>query len=172
MVVVLAEGAPEGGFDLYTITFNALNHLPGAAADVATAIKAAAAALRPGGVLLFDLETKAGLDRLTRTETVEEEDGWYSAQGMYVGNGTYLLREYGFLRIDDEGPTKGLYRNYDSKGYLHHVAQDGVLQALKEAGMTLKLRAAEHEELAEEGATLPEIDDDALDYFLVAQKES
>lgn len=93
-------------FDACTIFYDTLNHLTDAAA-LAGAFAAAAAVLRPGGLLVFDVTSWSGFEH------------WWDGTSRFRGNGWKMILEARFDRtrevatgeiILERGTFKGRYR--------------------------------------------------------------
>lgn len=87
-------------FGLAVSTFDALNHLPDEAA-LAGAFHSAYRALRPGGLLVFDLNTRTGLHRWNGVNVQDDEDAFVLTRGIYDGGPLALTRVTSFVRGDD-----------------------------------------------------------------------
>ena len=70
-------------FDVCTAFYDTLNHLPDAPA-LARAFAAAAAVLRPGGLLVFDVTSRSGFEE------------WWEASNRFSGAGWSMLIDAGF----------------------------------------------------------------------------
>ena len=71
----LGAAVPGAAFDAAGAFFNTLNHLA-SVADLGRTLGALARALRPGGLLAFDVNNRAGFERWWRGQRVYEGPGW------------------------------------------------------------------------------------------------
>ncbi|MEP7355774.1 MAG: class I SAM-dependent methyltransferase [Anaerolineales bacterium] len=99
-------------FGLALSTYDALNHLPDQNA-LRGCLRATAAALRPGGTFVFDLNTRRGLQRWNGTLVDDHEDALVITRGAYDGSGDRaILNVTGFV------PTAaGAYERFDETVY-------------------------------------------------------
>jgi SAM-dependent methyltransferase len=81
----LGASVPGGPFDAAGCFFNTLNHLPGQA-ELRDALAALATALRPDGLLMFDVNNRTGYAR------------WWNGRDTYEGPGWRMESE---ARFDD-----------------------------------------------------------------------
>ncbi len=102
----------DGTVGVVSSTFNAFNHIPGET-NIADGFKRAAAALAPGGVLILDVLSRLGFDRLIVNTSEEAEDGTgglYISSGARVDANTVALRELVYMPSGDDG----LFKRIDS----------------------------------------------------------
>ena len=119
-------------FDVCTSLYDTLNHLPDAGA-LARAFAAVAAALRPGGLLVFDVTSRHGFEQ------------WWESSNRFRGKGWSMLVEASFdpdreiatgdVTLEREGVT----RRFEIKE--RYFGPEAVAAALDAAGFTV-----EHEE--------------------------
>jgi SAM-dependent methyltransferase len=116
-------------FGLILSTFDALNHLPSLEA-LRGCFRSARAVLAPGGVFVFDLNTRLGLQ------------GWNSLS-VHEHDGTVLIQRRSFEGQSPRALTTltgfvpdghGRYERFDEAIYNTLYALDDVLRALAEAG--------------------------------------
>ncbi len=118
-------------FGLVASTFDALNHLPDLDA-LRGCFHSAAAALAPGGLLVFDLNTRVGLGRWAGQLVHETPDislfqrGWLEFEA-----GKAWMRIVGFVRGED-----GRYERMEETVYNTLFEMRRVRQALEAAGFT------------------------------------
>ncbi len=96
--------------DLVTCFYDALNHLP-ARADLARTFRSVAAALRPGGLFLFDVSTEACFRNLWQDclHLSETADHLFFAENTFdAKTGRGICRITGFTRRPD-----GLYERFE-----------------------------------------------------------
>ena len=93
--------APEP-LDAVVSLFDSINHLEGEQALV-SCLKHSYEALKPGGIMLFDVNTAKGLERWNNME-VDEADHWtVISRGVYEpGDSQAYMRVSGFVEVDGE----------------------------------------------------------------------
>jgi SAM-dependent methyltransferase len=115
--------------DLVISTFDALNHLPDLAA-LRGCFQSTFSALRPGGVFIFDLNTRLGLRRWATGNIEENPDLTLFTFGLYEeGSGKAHTRISGFLRAED-----GRYDRFEETAYNCAFNLDEVQNILLEVG--------------------------------------
>src|SRR6185436_19502939 len=93
-------------------TYDALNHLPDAAA-LRGCLRSTAAALQPGGQFIFDLNTRRGLQRWNGTIVEDNEAALVITRGNYDGTGDRAtLNVTGFVPVGG-----GAYERFDESVY-------------------------------------------------------
>lgn len=129
-----AVARPAG---LAVATYDALNHLE-RLADLLAAFRAAYAAVAPGGMFVFDLNTRKRLQEWTGVMVTDTEDLFMLDRGMYVPDAdAALLSITGFTRRPD-----GLYERFAEVHRNTVFAVADVLELLAEAGWTSAHAAA------------------------------
>ena len=99
-------------FGLAVATYDALNHLPDAAA-LRGCLRSTANALQPGGTMLFDLNTRRGLQRWNGTIVDDNEAALVITRGNYDGAGDRAtLHVTGFVPMGG-----GAYERFDESIY-------------------------------------------------------
>jgi len=83
-------------------TYDALNHLPDAAA-LQSCFASVRRALADGGVFVFDLNTRRGLARWNTITVTDDEDFLMVNRGMYDGGERAYTRITGFVRDEKSG---------------------------------------------------------------------
>lgn len=119
----------EERFGLATCLFDSLNHLDGLD-DLERCFQCVRGALDPGGVFIFDLNTRLGFQqRWNNVEVVEAEDHVLVVRGIYDGSSDRaLMRISGFVR-------RGAGWERFSELFAEHAfASTEVLRALQRAG--------------------------------------
>ena len=95
-------------FGLVVSTFDALNHLEGPEA-LRSCFQCVYPVLLPGGLFIFDLNTRAGLRRWNGINVQDDEEAMIVTRGFYDGQGdrawTHLS---GFVRVEG-----GLYERFE-----------------------------------------------------------
>jgi SAM-dependent methyltransferase len=95
---------------LVVSTYDALNHLPDLEA-LAACFRAVARALVPGGLLVFDLNTRRGLlERWNGTSATEDDDALVLMRARYDGGPRATAWITGFVRRPD-----GAYDRFDEQ---------------------------------------------------------
>ncbi len=98
--------------ELAISTFDALNHLPDLAA-LARCFACTAGAVLPGGMLIFDLNTRRGLRGWASSNIEENADLTLFTHGLYDElSGRAHTRIHGFLRAED-----GRYDRFEQTAY-------------------------------------------------------
>jgi len=116
-------------FGLVTSTFDALNHLPDMDA-LRGCFRSTAKVLAPGGLFVFDLNTRHGLQRWAGMNVQDEEDLVLITRGVVVEDEHRAYTQIsGFLRQEN-----GLYKRFNQVAYNSIFALDEVATALAEAG--------------------------------------
>jgi SAM-dependent methyltransferase len=147
-------------FGLVVSTFDALNHLPDAAA-LAGCFVSTFDVLMPAGWFIFDLNTRFGLQRWAGINVQEEEDLVLITRGVFLDNEHRAYTQIsGFLREED-----GRYRRFNETAYNSIFVMDHVRTALAATGFR-------HVHFAEGRAldTPVEAPEDYGRIFVVAQK--
>lgn len=92
---------PEGPYDLVTCLFDSLNYMP-TEADLGAAFRAVAAALRPGGLFCFDVNSPSRLRTIgDDTVTFTGQDYSLTWQNRYVKeDGCWEVRLTGYIADD------------------------------------------------------------------------
>lgn len=119
----------EDTFGLVTSTFDALNHLPDMDA-LRGCFRSTAKVLAPGGLFVFDLNTRHGLQQWAGMNVQDEEDLVLITRGVVVEDERRAYTQIsGFLRQEN-----GLYKRFNQVAYNSIFALDEVATALAEAG--------------------------------------
>ncbi|MBN1963279.1 MAG: class I SAM-dependent methyltransferase [Anaerolineae bacterium] len=118
----------ERRFGLVVSLFDALNHLPDAAA-LRGCFRAAYDALFDGGTFIFDLNTRAGLNRWNGINVQDDAEATVITRGIYDGESRALTRITGFVRGDD-----GRYERVTETVYNTVFAMHDVRALLLESG--------------------------------------
>jgi SAM-dependent methyltransferase len=135
-----ADFAFDERFGLVVSTFDALNHLPDMAA-LKGCFRSAFAALEPGGLFVFDLNTRFGLSRWAGINVQEEEDLVLITRGVVVEEENRAYTQIsGFLRQEE-----GLYKRFGEVAYNTVFDMTEVATALSEAGFEQVTFAAPQE---------------------------
>jgi len=115
---------------LAVATFDAMNHLEDLSA-LARCVARVAAATLPGGVFVFDLNTRKGLRARWKGTRVEEDaDGMYVTRGRYDGDGDRAtMHVSGFIRGAD-----GRYERFDETHHNTVFALADIQRTLLAAG--------------------------------------
>lgn len=92
----------EESFGLIVSTYDALNHLPDAAA-LRGCFASVRRALSTDGVFVFDLNTRYGLNRWNTITITEDDDLTLINRGIYGGGERAYTRITGFVRDDNTG---------------------------------------------------------------------
>jgi SAM-dependent methyltransferase len=87
---------------LVVSTYDALNHLPDAAA-LQSCFASVRQALTDNGVFVFDLNTRRGLARWNNINLLEDEDLMVVNRGIYDGGERAYTRITGFVRDGESG---------------------------------------------------------------------
>ena len=114
--------------DVTVSLFDSLNHLP-SMSDLGNTFRSAAAATRPGGLLLFDLNTRLGLDRWNGIQVDESEEWLVVVRGVYSPE---MPRAYTAISgfVDDNGN----WRRFSEVIYNTPFALSEVENALESEG--------------------------------------
>ena len=116
-------------FGLIVSTYDALNHLPDFAA-LRACLRSASAALLPGGIFVFDLNTRRGLERWNSTNVDDNEAALVITRGRYDGESSRaILNITGFLRNQ-----AGAYERFDETVFNTVFDLQPVLWALLDSG--------------------------------------
>jgi SAM-dependent methyltransferase len=119
-----------------TCLYDAMNHLPSMEA-VSSCIRCAHAALAPGGLFIFDINTRQVLGRWNQVSVQEDEEFFILNRGMYEAS---MDRAYanitGFIREED-----GRYTRFSEMAYNIVIDEDGLESALRASGFTDAYRA-------------------------------
>ncbi|KAA0166201.1 hypothetical protein FNF27_05479 [Cafeteria roenbergensis] len=124
----------DGTVGVVSSTFNAFNHIPGET-NIADGFKRAAAALAPGGVLILDVLSRLGFDRLIVNTSEEAEDGTgglYISSGARVDANTVALRELVYMPSGDDG----LFKRIDSHVCMYFYDIQRLKDMIEAAGLT------------------------------------
>ena len=107
-----ADFALAGQFGLAICLYDAINHLPDLAA-LRNCFRCTAAAVAPGGVFIFDLNTRRGLRRWNVTSVDHSAETLVITHSSFDGSGERaLLNITGFVRQDD-----GRFERFDEAVY-------------------------------------------------------
>ncbi|MCU0521488.1 MAG: class I SAM-dependent methyltransferase [Anaerolineae bacterium] len=118
-------------FGLVTSTFDALNHLPDMDA-LQGCFRSVFRVLEPGGLFVFDLNTRFGLQRWAGMNVQDEDDLVLITRGVVVDEENRAYTQIsGFLRQEN-----GLYKRFNQVAYNTIFAMDEVSTALADAGFT------------------------------------
>ncbi len=101
-------------------TFDALNHLPDADA-LRRCFACVYAAVKEGGVFIFDLNTRVGLQRWNNITLNETPEVTLINRGIYDGGERAYVRITGFIREDDGHYTRFEENAYNTVFDLAHV---------------------------------------------------
>lgn len=116
-------------FGLAVATYDALNHL-NSYDDLAAAFRAAHAAVAPGGMFIFDLNTRKRLQEWTGIVVTDTDELMMVDRGMYLADlDQAVLRITGFIRRPD-----GLYEHFAEVHRNTAFTLADVLSLLTEAG--------------------------------------
>jgi hypothetical protein len=150
---------PAGRFGIAVSTFDALNHLPSLDA-LASCFRCVRAALEPGGLFAFDLNTRKGLARWNGIGVEDGEQYVVITRGVFTpGMQQAWTQISGFSR--DES---GTWTRFGITACETALAMRDVQSALKGAGFA-RCRFVSADDMAVE-VTDPEADDRA---FVVAE---
>ncbi len=106
-----ADFTIENPVGLAVSTFDALNHLPDAEA-LRRCFACVYAAVQDGGVFIFDLNTRVGLQRWNGIGVTDAPDVTLINRGIYDGGERGYTRITGFIREDD-----GRYTRFEENAY-------------------------------------------------------
>lgn len=110
-------------------TFDALNHLPDRAA-LHSCFDSVHRAVLPGGVFIFDLNTRVGLQRWASLNLEENAEMTLITSGLYDGSGGKAwTRICGYLRAED-----GRYDRFEETVYNTAFDLEDVASLLRQAG--------------------------------------
>lgn len=98
-------------FGFAVSTFDALNHLPDADA-LSACFARVYAAVNAGGVFVFDLNTRVGLQRWNTINITDSPEITLINRGIYDGGDRAYTRITGFIREDD-----GRYSRFEEHAY-------------------------------------------------------
>jgi len=130
--LVLADAADfalEQRFGLAVSLYDALNHLPHPA-SLQSCFGCVAAALAPGGWLVFDLNTRLGLRHWNVTSMDDAGESVVITHSSFDGTGAQAVLDItGFLRSAD-----GRYERFDERVYNTVFEIAAVLAGLRAAG--------------------------------------
>jgi SAM-dependent methyltransferase len=116
-------------FGLVVSTFDALNHLPDLPA-LKGCFRSTFDVLEPGGLFVFDLNTRFGLSRWSGINVQEEEDLVLITRGVVVEEEDRAYTQIsGFLRQEN-----GLYKRFGEVAYNTILDMTEVADALNETG--------------------------------------
>jgi SAM-dependent methyltransferase len=116
-------------FGLVVSTFDALNHLDGQAA-LEECFRSVFAALVPGGLFIFDLNTRAGLLRWNTIRVDDSEEAMIVTRGIYDGQGDRAYTKVsGFIHT-----ANGLYERFDETVFNYVFDLAWVRETLLRAG--------------------------------------
>lgn len=121
---------PDGPYDLVTCLFDSLNYMP-TEADLGAAFRAVAAALRPGGVFCFDVNSPSRLRSIPdETVTFAGQDYTLTWQNRYVeGDGCWEVHLSGMIAdpasATDDGPQVFLPFEEVHREYAYSLRQIG-----------------------------------------------
>lgn len=119
---------PEG-FGLCLAVHDDFNHF-GSVEALSACFTLAQRAVAGGGLFLFDLHTRHGLQRLNNVIIEDNQQAMAAIRGIYDGERDRLLVKFtGFLRSDD-----GRYDRFDELLVSHAFELDRVSQALRDSG--------------------------------------
>jgi SAM-dependent methyltransferase len=119
-------------FDAAGVFYDTFNHLPDAAA-LARALAAIATALRPGGLLVFDLTNRKGFERWWRGQSDFQGLDWrISINARFEATSDIGLAEVTISRQGRGGPTPS-FRLQE-----RHLPEREVAEALAKAGFTVE----------------------------------
>jgi SAM-dependent methyltransferase len=111
IVADAAHFSVDRQFGLAVSTFDALNHLPDADA-LRACFACVYAAVKAGGVFVFDLNTRVGLQRWNNITVNETPEVTLITRGIYDGGDRAYTRITGFVREDD-----GRYTRFEENAY-------------------------------------------------------
>ncbi|MBE2266717.1 MAG: class I SAM-dependent methyltransferase [Anaerolinea sp.] len=111
IVADAADFRIDGQVGLAVSTFDALNHLPDAAA-LRSCFACVHAAVKPGGMFIFDLNTRAGLWRWNSINVNDTAETTLIFRGIYDGGDRGYTRITGYIRDDD-----GRYSRFEETAY-------------------------------------------------------
>jgi SAM-dependent methyltransferase len=94
-------------FGLCASTYDALNHLPDADA-LRRCFACVRAVIAPGGLFVFDLNTRSGIHRWNNLFTMDTDTAFLVQRGIYDGGEKAYMGITGFVREDD-----GRYTRFD-----------------------------------------------------------
>ncbi len=118
-------------FGLALATYDTLNHLDNLDA-LASCFRSTLAALLPGGVFIFDLNTRLGLRRWNGVSVEEADDALIVTRGVYDGVGDRaVMRISGFVKVKGN-----LFERFEETVYNTAFAIKDVRQTLYEVGLT------------------------------------
>ncbi len=119
----------EATVGLAVSTFDALNHL-GSLEDLQACFQCVQAAVEPGGLFIFDLNTRAGLRRWNNINVEEGEEALVITRGIYDGQSDRATtRLSGFGRLED-----GRYERFEETVFNTVFEMKAVKDALLQAG--------------------------------------
>jgi SAM-dependent methyltransferase len=124
-----ARFALAGHFGLAVALYDALNHLPDLAA-LRSCFRCTADAVAPGGVFIFDLNTRLGLRHWNVTSVDDSPQALVITRSSFDGSGERaVLNVTGFLRRDD-----GAFERFDEAVYNTIFEIQTVLWTLLDVG--------------------------------------
>ncbi len=131
-------------FGLVFSTYDALNHLEDLDA-LRQCFRSVYAALEPGGLFVFDLNTRLGLKRWNNVNVEESDDALIITRGLYDGRGDRAwMKISGCVRV-----AGGTYQRFDEMVFNTAFELAAVKRALGEAGWA-QIHFARLQELAGE----------------------
>lgn len=117
------------GYGLCLAVHDDFNHF-GSVEALSACFSLAHRAVAPGGLFLFDLHTRHGLQRLNNVIIEDNQQAMAAIRGIYDGERERLLVKFtGFLRSED-----GRYDRFDELLVSHAFDLDRVSQALRDSG--------------------------------------
>ncbi len=127
----------DGSFGLVTSTFDALNHLPDAAA-LRSCFECVYPALLPGGCFIFDLNTRAALLRWNNIAIEDDPECMIVNRGLYDGQGDRAwMHISGFVHTESRPDGTPIYERFQETVYNIIFDLDWVKQALRGVGFDL-----------------------------------
>ena len=117
-------------FGLVVSTYDALNHLSSLDA-LQSCFASVYAVTQPGGLFIFDLNTRIGLKRWNGITVQESDDALVINRGIYDGGAKAYTRVNGFVRDEDER-----YTRFEETVYNTVFELDAVRAALLDVGWT------------------------------------
>ena len=124
-----SEFTMEQHFGLVVSTFDALNHLE-SKDKLQQCFQCVFAVLEPGGVLVFDLNTRDGLQRWNSIRVDDSKEVMVVSRGIYDGQGERAYTQLsGFVLTEN-----GLYERFEETVYNTVFDMDWVRDALLRTG--------------------------------------